>query len=198
MSYECVQNGLNGTRDREIQRQRQREIKARETHVHVSAVRHTSHVFLSGREAGIDTYDSDNHSQQRVWVTQRQWYRVSTYYLSQERIEKRAHGVKCARGKRKSKRDGRSQKEREKRDDRDDWWQIGNNTDNPTDWRRRRPTTFGRRQDRRRYTHVRKIYVDRRERSVGMRDKGWNPLDQVVAVEEATDILPPLYRSWRI
>jgi hypothetical protein len=68
MSYECVQNGLNGTRDREIQiqRQRQREIKARETHVHVSAVRHTSHVFLSGREAGIDTYDSDNHSQQRV------------------------------------------------------------------------------------------------------------------------------------
>ena len=41
--------------EREIERDRDREIKARETHVHVSAVRHTSHVSLSGREAGIDT-----------------------------------------------------------------------------------------------------------------------------------------------
>ena len=50
-------------------------------------------------------------------MTQRQCCKFSTYYLSQEKVEKRAHGVKCARGKRKSRRDGKSQKGRGNRDE---------------------------------------------------------------------------------
>ncbi len=42
------------------------------------------------------------------------------------------------------------------------------------------------------------IDKDRSEMSSGMGDQGQSPLDLGVTVEEATDILPPLDRSWRI
>ena len=50
ISYACVQNGLDGARERERERERERGI---ERDIHVSAVSHTSHVSLSGMDKYI-------------------------------------------------------------------------------------------------------------------------------------------------
>ena len=54
-----MKNGLNGARERasekerEKEREGEREKRERDTHIHVSAVSHTSHVSLSGRDRYI-------------------------------------------------------------------------------------------------------------------------------------------------